>query len=110
MQNNTNQSCQHKCKGSKKLDPNAIKLEESTVEFIKVKNKEDTHFCFDAIELPMEEISLNTKIGLTLLENNDKLIISTKESISNQLELSEKFLSNECIMEDGNYYTVISKQ
>lgn len=106
-ENKTSQGCKG-CTGSKKMDPNAIHLEESTVAFYKVQNGDDMHFCFDGVELQEDEIVLNAKLGQELLANNDKLVISTKDSILDKIEVKENFSAQECVMEDNNFYTVIS--
>lgn len=108
MQNN-NQEKPCKCSGSKKIDSNAIRLEESTVELMKVESEDGSlHYCFDGIELSVDEILKNLKIGITLLDNKDKLIVSSINSILDKTEDSN-YLFQECILEDGNYYTIITK-
>eukprot|EP01156_Anaeramoeba_ignava_P016135 Anaeramoba_ignava/a618695_17.p3 GENE.a618695_17~~a618695_17.p3 ORF type:complete len:114 (+),score=2.44 a618695_17:284-625(+) len=96
-----------KCSGSKKMDPNAIRLEETTVDFIKVDVNGATHYCFDGTQLSKYQILHNIIVGKDILQRNDQLVVSSKEPILNDINIGESFSVKECMMEDNNFYTVI---
>ena len=96
-----------KCSGSKKMDPNTVALAEATVDFLKVQQGEAMHYCLDGIDLTIEQIVFNIHIAYKMLQENDHLVISSKESILHKLHLPDSLHVNECILEDKNFYTVI---
>lgn len=103
-------SCGGKCTGPKEVDPSVPKLEVATVDFLKVQNDDFIHYAFDGIELSKEDILHNIKIGKGLLQSKDHLVVSSKDSIINEIDQDENFSLNECQLEDQNYYTVIQKK
>ena len=98
---------QCKCSGSKKIDPNAIALKETTVDFLKMKQGNTIHYCLDGIALNENEIVYNVNIAYKSLAKNDHMVVSSKQSILDKLQLPNNFTINECILEDKNFYTVI---
>lgn len=106
----TAKESQCKCSGSKKIDPSAIRLDETTVDFIKVQKEDFTHYCFDGSGLSKNKILHNIIVGKGILQQNDQLVVSSKESIISDLKLENNFFIKECIMDDKNYYTVICKR
>lgn len=103
-------SCGCNCTGPKEVDPSVPKLEVATVDFLKVENEDFIHYAFDGIELSKEDILHNIKIGKGLLQNKDQLVVSSKFSIVNDIEIAPNFELKECQLEDQNYYTVIQKK
>ena len=98
---------QCKCSGSKKIDSNAITLQEATVDFLKVQQGDCIHYCLDGIDLTTEQIVYNVDIAYKMLQKNDHMVISSKQSILHKLQLPNNLTINECILEDNNFYTVI---
>ena len=101
-------TCQ--CSGVTMKDVKGLDLPESTVDFYKVKQDDSTHYCFDGVYLQKEEILKNIQVGQTLLQNQDRLVVSSKESLQAILELKDRYVVKECVLEDNNFYTVISHQ
>lgn len=99
-----------KCSGSKKMDPNAIRLEETTVDFVRVQKDDFTHYCFDGVNLSKNKILHNIIVGKSFLQKNNQLVVASKESVIKDVKTEEKFCIKECIIEDNNYYTVITIQ
>ena len=99
-----------KCSGTKKLDPNAIKLEETTVDFYKVQDGDNIHYCFEGVDLDKDELYQNIKIGQNLLQDNDRLVISTTEPIIEDISIEKDFNIEHCLMEDNNFYTIITRK
>ena len=99
-----------KCSGSKTVDPSAIRLDETDVDFIKVEKGNFTHYCFDGINLSKNKILHNIIVGQGVLQDNDQLVVSSRESILNDIKTKNNFCAKECKMEDNNYYTVIYKE
>lgn len=96
------------CSGGSSEDTNKSVLPESTVDFYKVKFGDFIHYCFDGISLQKDELLKNIQIGQTLLNKQDHLVISSKESLQPLLELKDGCVVKECFLEDNNFYTVIA--
>ncbi len=99
-----------KCSGSKVLPPDVIKLEVATVDFYKVQNEGYIHFCFDGVDLSEDDIFHNISVGKKLLQGEDKLVVSSEYPFAHKIQDISGYSFQECIMEDGNYYIVISKE
>jgi hypothetical protein len=98
------------CSGNTVESTNELVLQETTVDFYKVKQDEYIHYCFDGIELQKEEILQNIAIGQTLLQKQDRLVVASKESLQPFLQLKNGCISKECFLEDNSFYTVIFYQ
>jgi len=99
-----------KCSGSKEIDPSAVRLDETDVDFIKVQKDNFTHYCFDGVNLSKNKILHNIIVGKGVLQDNDQLVVSSKESILDDIKIQNSFFVKECKLKDNNYYTVIHKR
>jgi len=98
------------CSGNSVEDTNKSVLNESTIDFYKVKEDDFTHYCFEGIYLKKEEIINNINVGQGLLQKKDRLVVSSQESIQSSLKLKEGYIAKECLLEDNIFYTVIQNQ
>ncbi len=98
------------CSGGVVEDTNKSILPETTVDFYKVKQEDGIHYCFEGIYLQREEILHNIQIGQTLLQNNDRLVVSSNNSLKPFLKLKDGYTVKECFLEDNIFYTVIEYQ
>lgn len=103
--------CACKCSGPKEVDPSVPRLEVATVDFMKVENLEGfIHYAFDGINLSLDDILHNIKVGKGLLQRNDHLVVASNIPIKEKIKIENDFSVEECKLKDNYFYTVIFKK